>query len=488
MYDITIIGAGVVGCAIARELSKYDLKILLLEKTDDVSNGASKANSGIVHGGYAAKHGTLKSKLCFEGNKMYDQLNNELNFGFKRTGALVLGFDEEDEKNINKLYENGLKNGVDKKDIKIIYKDEILNLEPNVSKNVKIALLANDVGITSPYEMTIALAENAIKNGVELKLENEVINIEEFSDYFNIITTQNTYKSRYIINAAGVYSDKISNMLGINDFHIIPRKGQYIIFHKGYGKIINRVIFQTPTNKGKGILVTPTFHGNLMIGPNADEISNKEDVTTDIETLKYIIKTAKKSVPNIDLRKVLTSFSGIRPTPSTGDFIIKEAKERFINVAGIESPGLTSSPAIAKMVIGILKNSGLNLTKKNDFDPYRNPIIIPKKLSYKEVNKMLEINSDEQIICRCEMVSKKEIIDALNRGIPIKSIDSVKRRTRVTMGFCQGEFCIPRVKKVIAETLNIKEDDVPVREKKSGILPKKVNLNYFKSIFDNKLQ
>ncbi|WP_459994938.1 FAD-dependent oxidoreductase [Marinitoga arctica] len=485
MYDIAIIGAGVIGTSIARELSKYELKILLLEKSDDVSNGASKANSGIVHGGYAAKHGTLKGKLSFEGNKLYDELDKELNFGFKRTGALVIGFDENDEKNIFNLYENGIKNGVKKEDIKVIYKDEILKLEPNINKNVKVALIANDVGITSPYEMTIALAENAVKNGVELKLENEVIGIEEQNDYFIINTNQSSYKTKYIINAAGVYSDKISSMVCINDFYINPRKGQYIIFHKGYGKIINRVIFQTPTEKGKGILVTPTYHGNLMIGPNADEISSKEDVTTDIETLKYIIKTAKKSVPNIDLRKVLTSFSGIRPTPSTGDFIIKEAKERFINVAGIESPGLTSSPAIAKMVINILKNSKLKLTKKNYFDPYRKPIIVPKNLSYKEVNKMLELNSEEQIICRCEMVSKKEIIDALNRGIPIKSVDAVKRRTRATMGFCQGEFCTPRVRKVIAETLKIKEEDVPIRGKKSGILPKKVNLNYFKNILND---
>ncbi|MBM7558339.1 NAD(P)/FAD-dependent oxidoreductase [Marinitoga litoralis] len=481
MYDITIIGAGVVGSAIARELSKYNLKVLMLEKTDDVSNGASKANSGIVHGGYAAKYGTLKGKLCFEGNRMYDKLNEELNFGFKRTGALVIGFNEEDEKTLIELYNNGLKNGVNENEMEILYRNEILEIEPNINKNVKVALLAKDVGITSPYEMTIALAENAVNNGVELKLENEVISIEEKSDYYIVITNQDSFETKYIINAAGVNSDKISNMVGINNFYIIPRKGQYIIFHKGYGKIINNVIFQVPTEKGKGILVTPTYHGNLMIGPDAQE-SSRDDVSTDLETLKYIIKTAKLSVPNIDLKKVLTSFSGIRPTPSTGDFIIEESKEIFINVAGIESPGLTSSPAIAKMVVDILKKSGLKLIEKNDFNPIRKSIIIKKDLTYKEVNKMLDLDSYEQIICRCEMVSKKEIIDALNRGIPIKSVDAVKRRTRATMGFCQGEFCTPRIKKVISEVLNIKEEDIPLRGKKSGILPKKVNLNYFKQL------
>ncbi|APT75644.1 FAD-dependent oxidoreductase [Marinitoga sp. 1137] len=480
MYDIAIIGAGVVGCAIARELSKYHLKILLLEKSDDVSNGASKANSGIIHGGYAAKHGTLKGKLCVEGNKLYEKLNDELNFGYKKTGALVLGFDENDEKNIQKLYENGLKNGVN--DMKIIYTDEILSLEPNINGNAKIALLAEDVGITSPYEFTIALAENAIKNGVELKLENEVLDISESTDHFYIKTSKDSYKAKYIINAAGVYSDKIAYMVGILNFYIKPRKGQYILFHKGYGKIVNRVIFQTPTEKGKGILVTPTYHGNLLIGPNADENTDKDDTGTDIETLKYIIKTARKSVPEIDLRKVLTSFSGIRPTPSTGDFIIEETKERFINVAGIESPGLTSSPAIAKMVINILKNSGLKLLKKNDFDPYRPPIIIKKNLSYKEVNNMLNIDSPDQIICRCEMVSKKEIIDALTREIPIKTVDAVKRRTRATMGFCQGEFCTQRIKKIMAEVLKINESKIEKNDKKSGFLPKKVNLKFFKEL------
>ncbi|WP_129408698.1 NAD(P)/FAD-dependent oxidoreductase [Marinitoga lauensis] len=482
MYDITIIGAGVIGCAIARELSKYNLKILQLEKSDDVSNGASKANSGIVHGGYATKYGTLKGKLAFKGSRLYKKLNEELNFGYKKTGALVLGFDEKDEENIKKLYENGLKNGVNESEMEIIYKDKILELEPNISKKVKVALLAEDVGIASPYEMTIALAENAVKNGVELKLENEVKDIIEYVDYYVVITNKETYNTKYIINAAGVYSDKISSMVGINNFFIKPRKGQYIIFHKGYGEIISRVIFQTPTEKSKGILVTPTYHGNLMIGPNTEEIVEKEDMSTDVEALKYIIHTAKKSVPDIDLRKVLTSFSGIRPTPSTGDFIIEESKKGFINVAGIESPGLTSSPAIAEMVINILEKSGIKLVKKTDFDPYRPPIIIKKDLTYKEVNKMLNINSPDQIICRCELVSKKEIIDALNRGIPIKSIDAIKRRTRAGMGFCQGEFCGPRVRKVIAETLKIPEDEVPQRGKGSGIIPKKVNLNYFKNL------
>lgn len=481
MYDIIIIGAGVVGSAIARELSKYNLKVLMLEKTDDVSNGASKANSGIVHGGYAAKYGTLKGKLCFEGNRMYDKLNEELNFGFKRTGALVIGFNEKDEKKLIDLYNNGLKNGVNENEMKILYRDEIIEIEPNINKDVKVALLAKDVGITSPYEMTIALAENAINNGVELKLENEVIKIEEKNDYYIVITNQDLFKTKYIINASGVNSDKISNMVGIKNFYIIPRKGQYIIFHKGYGKIINNVIFQVPTEKGKGILVTPTYHGNLMIGPNAQE-SSREDLSTDLETLKYIIKTAKISVPNIDLRKVLTSFSGIRPTPSTGDFIIEESKDRFINVAGIESPGLTSSPAIAKIVVGILKESGLKLIAKKDFNPNRKPIIIKKNLTYKEVNKMLDLDTEEQIICRCEIVSKKEIVDALKRGIPIKSVDSVKRRTRATMGFCQGEFCTPRLKKVISETLGNNINDIPERSKSSGLLPKKVDLKYFKDL------
>lgn len=460
MYDVIIIGAGVVGAAIARKLSRYDLKIGILEKEDDVATGASKANSGIVHGGYAAKYGTLKGKLCGKGNQMYAKLQEELNFGYRPTGALVIGFNDEDEKKITELYENGLKMGCD--DLEIIRGERLKEIEPHLNSEVKVALYAKSVGVTSPYEFTIALVENAITNGVELKLESEVISIEKLPGEFIVHTKKEDFETKYIINAAGLYSDKIANMVGIYDFKIIPKRGQYVLMGKDQGHLVNTVIFQVPTDKGKGILVTTTYHGNFMIGPNAEEVSEKDDVTTITETLKYVIDTARMSIPDFDVRKTLTTFAGIRATSSTGDFIIGESRvKRFINVAGIDSPGLTSSPAIAEMVTDILENSGLSLPQKKDFIPYRKGIVIKKDNNFH--GKVDDTDKAKNIICRCELVTEAEIIDAIHRNIPINSTDAIKRRTRAGMGTCQGNFCKSRVVAIIARELNIEEDKVTVR-------------------------
>lgn len=480
MYDVCIIGAGVVGCAIARELSRYNKSIILLEKSDDVSNGASKANSGIVHGGYTAKYGTLKGELSYRGNRMYKKLNEELNFGYRETGSLVLGFSEDDRIVLKELVENGLKNGV--KGLKIIEAQEVRKIEPNISSKVTCALLCEHTGITSPYELVIALAENACANGIELRLENEVKNILMEDDHFTVVTDKGHVQTKYVINAAGVYSDKIANMVGLYDFNIIPRKGQYVLFEKGYGRLVNRVIFQVPTKKGKGILVTSTYHGNLMIGPNAEEIGDKEDVSTTKEVLSYIVDTAKKSLEEFDMKKVITSFSGIRATSNTRDFIIEESNVKgFINVAGIDSPGLTSAPAIALKVVEILKKGGLDLNLKDDFIPYREAIIKRKNLSHEEVSKLINIESSpEKIICRCEQVTEGEIVDALNRGIKVTSIDGIKKRTRAGMGKCQGAFCGKRVRTIIARENNIPEEFVTERGPGSSILGKRVKRNFYK--------
>ncbi len=477
MYDVSIIGAGVVGSAIARELSRYNLKICLIEKEEDVTTGASKANSGIVHGGYAAKYGTLKGELCAKGNKMYRQLEKELNFGFRETGALVIGFNEQDEKKIKELYENGLKIGCD--DLEIIHEDRIRELEPYISRKVNIALYAKSVGVTSPYEFTIALAENAVANGVELKLETEVINIEKKEHYFDIITSKGVIQSKYVVNAAGLYSDKVAAMVGIDDFKILPRRGQYILLGKDQGHLVNTVVFQVPTEKGKGILVTTTYHGNFMIGPNAEEIDDKDDVATTLESLEYVIETARLSIPDFNIKRALTTYSGIRAVSSTGDFIIEESKVKgFINVAGIDSPGLTSSPAIAEKVAGILKNAGLDLIRKENFNAYRKPIIIKKDKDFQ--GKIDDEDPSKNIICRCEKVTEAEILDAMHRGIPIKSTDAIKRRTRAGMGPCQGNFCRPRVKALIARELNIPVEEVTVRGKNSGEPPIRADINFIR--------
>lgn len=479
MYDVSIIGAGVVGSAIARALSKYNLKVCLIEKEEDVGTGASKANSGIIHGGYVAKYGTLKGELCIKGNSMYSQLEKELNFGYRNPGALVIGFDEEDENRIKKLYENGVKIGCD--DLEIIYGDKIKELEPHINKDVKVALYAKSVGVASPYEMTIALAENAIENGVDLKLETKVLAIDKKHETFIINTNKGEIKSKYIVNAAGLYSDKIANMLEMDDFKILPRRGQYVLSTKEQGYLVNKVIFQVPTEKGKGILVTTTYHGNFMIGPDAQEVVDKEDIGTDIESIEYIIKTARKSIPDFDVRKSLTTFAGIRAISSTGDFVIGETKVKgFINAAGIDSPGLTSSPAIAEKIVGILKEAGLQLIKNEKFNPYRKPIIIKKDKSFD--GKIDDEDPTKNIICRCEKVTESEIIDAMKRGIPVKSTDAIKRRTRAGMGFCQGNFCRPRVKAIIAREIGISAEQVTVRGKDSGEPPKRVNINVIRKI------
>lgn len=470
MYDICIIGAGVVGTNIARELSKYQVRVCLVEKEEDVSCGASKANSGIVHGGYSDEPGTLKAELCVKGNRMYEQLNKELNFGYRETGSVVLAFRDEDMKTLEKLYQYGMKNGVG--GLAIIDGEKIRELEPYVSKEVKAALYCRNAGVTSPYEFVIALAENAITNGVELKLNTAVVGIEKVDDYFKVATNKGEIQTQYVINAAGIYCDKISSLIGIDDFHIIPRRGQYVLLDKEQNYLANSVIFQVPTELGKGILVTTTYHGNLMVGPNAEEINDKDDVGTTEDVLENIVKTARMSVPDFDMKQAITSFAGNRPISSKKDWIIEESRVAgFINLIGIDSPGLTASPAIALKVVGILKLAGLQLKNKKDFMAYRKPIIQVKDENFKgDIN---STNPDEHIICRCEQVTETEIIDALHRNIAIKSIDAIKRRTRAGMGKCQSGFCRWRVKEIIARELHIPVEEVTQRGKDSPGLPER---------------
>ncbi|WP_459477408.1 FAD-dependent oxidoreductase [Clostridium saccharoperbutylacetonicum] len=470
MYDVIIIGAGVIGANIARELSKYKLNVCMLEREEDVSCGSSKANSGIVHGGYSDEPGTLKAELCVKGNKMFKQLENELNFGYRETGSLVLAFSEKEKENLEVLYKNGIANGVN--GMEIIDGDEVRKMEPYLSKEITSALFCKDSGVCSPYEFTIALTENALENGVELKLNNQVTDIKLSESNFKVITNHGEFESKYIINASGAYSDKVSRLIGVNDFDIIPRKGEYIIFNKDQSYLVNKVIFQVPTEKGKGILVTTTYHGNLLIGPDAQQVTDRDDVSTDEDSLRAIIEAARKSVDGFDMKKALTSFAGVRPTNTKKDFIVEETRVKgFLNVTG-DSPGLTSSPAIAKKVVTILKDSGLIFEEKEDFKSYRKPIIAKKDENFKG-----DINSEDpnkHLICRCEKVTETEIVDALNRGIEVKSLDAIKRRTRAGMGMCQGAFCGPRVRALVAKTLGINENEVKQRGDKSSELHDRV--------------
>lgn len=443
MYDFIIIGAGVVGCCISRALSRYDVTVALVEKEADVSLGASKANSGIVHGGYVGKAGLLKGQLCIKGNNSFESLNNELQFGYKKIGGLIIGFTEEDRRNLMIQYDNAIEIG--QTDFKWLTRDEILELEPRINPNVLCALFSPSIGITSPYEMTIALAENAIENGVTLLLEHEVTHIG-LEECYHIETSQGMIKSKWLINAAGLDSGKINRWLGNNELTIHPRRGQYILLGKDQNKI-NHVIFQTPTEKGKGILVTPTVHGNLMIGPDAEDLLENPKTETSITRLERIVKQAKNSVTSFEIKRALTTFSGIRAMSSNQDFFIRYVDDYAITVGGIDSPGLTSSPAIADYVIELIKEK-YDLKEKKDYKPYRK--------SYFDIE-------NDTIVCRCENQGKNRILKALKGPIKLTTTDAIKRRVRAGMGNCQGLRCQLLVKEIISDYHHIKKDAVEVR-------------------------
>ncbi|MEG0076061.1 MAG: NAD(P)/FAD-dependent oxidoreductase [Eubacterium sp.] len=455
MYDIVIIGAGIIGTSIARELSRYQLNIALLEKENDISMGSTKANSAIVHGGYAEAHAKVKGRLCYKGRTQFAKLNEELNFGFDPIGSLVLAFEEDQKKGLEDLMANGILNGLE--DLELLDHDAIMSIEPHVNPEVKYALYCKGAGVCSPYEMAIALAENAVKNGVKLFLETGVKDINRNGDDFDVISENgDIFNTHYVINAAGLYSDRISAMVGVDYFKILPRSGEYLLMVRGSGSAINQVLFQMPTKMGKGILVTPTYHGNLLIGPDAVN-EGEADRDTHAERLLRIFKEATLTTDKLNIKQFIRSFTGVRAVSSTDDFIIEESTvPHFINVSGIQSPGITSSPAIAQMVRDILANAGLKLEADPNFDPYRKPIINRKELKpMKEILPLLDLplGDQDRMICRCEQVSETTILDAMRRGIPVTTIDGIKRRTRAGMGWCQGTFCRPRVAEVMSKEL-----------------------------------
>ena len=456
-YDVCIIGGGVVGLNIAREISRYRLRICVVEKEADVGRGCSKANSGIVHGGYSDEPGTLKAELCVTGNLLYEQLDHELHFGYRKTGSLVLAFAAEELPALEKLIDNGRKNGVT--GLRIIDRQELLLREPHLNPAVLAALLCKNAGVTSPYEFAIALAENSLVNGVDLRLQEEVLAIEPLAGEFHLKTSQGSLRTSFVVNCAGIFSDRIAAMVGLNEYRITPRRGQYIVLDKDQNHLTRSVIFQVPNRLGKGILVTPTFHGNLMVGPNAEEIGDKTDVGTDVETLATMVAQARRSVPGFDMRKALTSFAGNRPVSNQKDWIIDASRiNGFINLIGIDSPGLTASPAIARKVCAMLRQAGLMLEYKSDFQPQRPPIIQKKAAGF--VGDLNTGDPSQHIICRCEQVTAAEILDCLSRGIPVRSLDAVKFRTRAGMGRCQGAFCGPRVRELLSRELAVPTTEI----------------------------
>lgn len=475
VYDVAIIGAGVVGAMTARELSRYRLKICLLEKEADVGSGTSKANSAIVHAGYDARHGTLKSVLNVRGNEMMDNISKELAIPFKRIGSLVLAFNKEEMHVLRDLYDNGRLNNVP--GLKLLGAEETKLLEPDISPDVIGSLYAPSAGIICPYQMTVGPAENAVENGAELMLESGVTDICRENGFYTIKTEKGEVRSRYIVNAAGVYSDFIARLAGDDEIAITPRKGEYMILDKNQGRAVNHVIFQPPTKMGKGILVTPTIHGNLLLGPTAADIDDKDDTDTTSDGLEQVIEGARKSVPSVRINDVITSFAGIRATPSTGDFIIKASGKAkgLIHAAGIESPGLTAAPAIAELVVKLLAQEGLVLEPKEHFNPIRKPPVRFAELSDEEKSRLIKENPMYgNIICRCETVTEGEIVDCIRRPAGARNLDAVKRRTRPGTGRCQGGFCTPRVVAILARELGISPEEVTKKGGDSKILAVKL--------------
>lgn len=460
-YDVAVIGAGVVGSLITRELSKYNIRIALLERCNDCAMGATKANSAIVHAGFDAKPGTLKAKLNVRGVELMKKFCKELNVPLKNNGALVVAFSEEEIPHLEELLKRGEQNGVP--ELRIVKRDELKQLEPNIGDTAVGALVAPTSSIVCPYELTIAGVENAVTNGAEFIRNCEVTGIKRENGEFVLSTTAGEITAKYVINAAGVHSGKIAKLIGDNSVEIIVRHGDYYLLDKSQGTLASHTIFQCPTKMGKGVLVSPTVDGNLIVGPSAFDIDDGDDVATTAEGLDKIYNDATKSVPAVSLRNAITSFSGNRAHPTTDDFIIgsSDVNKNFINVAGIESPGLSSAPAIAEMVEGIMTELTGGMEKKENFDPIRPEPVRFRHMSTEERAKLIENNKAYgRIVCRCETITEGEILDAIHAPAGARDVDGVKRRTRAGMGRCQGGFCGSKVVEILARELGVPMNEI----------------------------
>jgi len=471
MYDVIIIGGGIIGATIAREISKYNLKVIVVEKELDVACGTTKANSAIVHAGFDAKPNTIKGKLNARGNSMFENLSKELDFPFIKNGSLVLCFDEVNKKDLELLKKQGEMNGVP--NLQILSGEETRKMEPNITDKVVSALYAPTGGIVCPYEMNIAMAENSFINGVEFDFGSKVVDIKKINEGYSLLINVDKYiDGKVIINAAGLYSDVINNIVSDEKFTIVPRRGEYCLLDKASRNLVTKTIFQLPTKLGKGVLVTSTVDGNILIGPNAEDIDDKENLDTTREGLNDIINKARLSIKNIPTNQVITSFSGLRARTQQDDFIIGEVKNSpgFINVAGIDSPGLTSAPAIAEVVASMISDI-LKPTLKENFIKTRKGIVKFRELNNVERNTLIMKNPEYgTIVCRCEMITQAEIKDAIRRPLGAKTIDGIKRRTRAGGGRCQSGFCISRVVDILCKELNLAPTEIIKSRENSKLL------------------
>lgn len=472
-FDVLIIGAGISGTLIARKLSSYQLKVGVLDKENDIGNLTSTANSAIIHSGYDPKPGTLKAKLNVLGNQMFDQLAKELDVKFIRNGSLTVAFDEKQLETIKDLAKRSEINGVP---YKLLSKEEVLDMEPNLNKEVIGALYAPTCGIIDPFNLVVHAMENAVDNGVSLLLNQEVISINKENDYFVVKTNKETYNADIIINAAGTFADKIASLIEDINWHITPRKGQYFLLSV-LPDFVNKTIFPLPSEKGKGVLVFKTTSNNVMVGPSSEFVDDKDDSKTDVVTLNNIKEQANILFNNIPYNETIRTFTGLRPTPSTHDFIIEYSKKdnHFINVAGIESPGLASAPAIAEYVVNNFVSPLIKLKEKENYNPYVRKYNVLKYMSLEEKNALIKENKDYgRIICSCEKISLGEIKDCLSRSVPPRSVKAIKKRTRAGFGKCQSGFCMPLIMQIIAEHYGVSLDEINYDSENSKIATGKI--------------
>mgnify|MGYP003308131686 CR=1 FL=1 len=474
-FDVAVIGAGVCGAMITRELSKLNLSIVMLEKCNDVSMGTSKANSAIVHAGFDAEVGSLKAKLNVQGASLMAYYCNKLNVPYKNIGSLVVAYSWDEMQTLETLFERGFSNGVP--NMQIISQEELRTMEPYISEEAIGALWAPTAGVVSPYELAIAATENAVMNGAKVRRNSGVFDIEYKNDMFFLSTASGVIKAKYVINCAGVFADKVAQMIGDNSFKIIPRKGEYYLLDKTEKKMVNHVLFRCPNHMGKGILITPTAHGNVLMGPTAIDLDfdSKLDVDTTIEGLDIVKPAVNQVIPGLTTRNAITSFAGLRAhiEGDNSDFVIAPSKEneKFINVAGIESPGLTSAPAIAEYLVDIIKEDMGNVAVNADFNGVREDVFRFRHATDEERAAAIAKNpAYGRIVCRCETITEGEIIDAIKAPAGARDVDGVKRRTRAGMGRCQGGFCGSKVVEILARELGVEVNEITKFGNNSNIL------------------
>lgn len=458
MLDVLIIGGGVCGCSLLYGLSRYGVQAALVEATNDVGVATTKANSAILHAGYDPEPGTKMAKYNLRGNQLAMQLCQRLDILVRQTGSLVVGFDEADSHTLQDLYQRGLQNGVP--DLQLLPKAALLALEPGLSENAILGLYTPTAAVVNPWELAFAQAEVAVRNGAQVHLDHPVTAIEKTAESFTVTAGGRAFAARFVVNAAGVHAGDVARMAGDSSVTIHPSRGQYYLLDKSQGEVVSHVVFQCPTPQGKGVLVAPTVHGNLIVGPSAEPAG---DVATTREGLDFVRGQAMRAVPGVDLSQSIRNFSGLRAVADTGDFIVGESEQvpGFFQMAGIKSPGLTAAPAIAEDMVQMLGAAGLPLKEKADFDDTRAVFRFSHATQAQQAAAIAQNPLYGQIVCRCATVTEGEVVDALRRPLPPRSLDAVKRRVGPGMGRCQSGFCGPRVQAIIARELGIPQQDVP---------------------------